>query len=177
MHKTPTAQGDSRGLRVLYVCYLALDDPLVHTQVVSYLAGLARRGHTVHLLTFETKALTRSRRRELRATMAKQGLAWHGLRYHKRPTLLATAVDVAVGAVCPVWLIRRHRLAAFHARSHVPAAMAMIADRFGSFRLIFDIRGLMAEEYEDAGRWRRDSLPFRLAKTVERRALCRADAC
>jgi len=38
---------------VLYVCYLSLEDPLVHSQVVAYLAGLAERGHTVHLLTFE----------------------------------------------------------------------------------------------------------------------------
>ena len=41
-------------LRCLYVCYLSLDDPLVHSQVVAYLEGLARSGHTVHLLTFDT---------------------------------------------------------------------------------------------------------------------------
>jgi glycosyltransferase involved in cell wall biosynthesis len=54
--------------------------------------------------------------------------------------------------------------------------MALASRRFASFRLIFDIRGLMAEEYEDAGRWRRGSLPFRLTKAVERRAVHRADA-
>jgi glycosyltransferase involved in cell wall biosynthesis len=54
--------------------------------------------------------------------------------------------------------------------------MALIAARFAPFRLIFDVRGLMAEEYEDAGRWRRNSVPFRLAKAVERRALEKADA-
>ena len=163
-------------LRAVYVCYLSLEDPLVHTQVVAYLAGLSKLGHVVHLLTFETSALTRSRRRQLRAQLARQGIGWHGLRYHKRPTLLATAVDLIQGAIYTAWLIRRHRLDAFHARGHVPAAMALIASRLARFRLIFDIRGLMAEEYEDAGRWRRDSVPFRSAKLVERRALDRADA-
>ena len=42
-----------RLLRSLYVCYLSLEDPLVETQVVAYLEGLARRGHTIHLLTDE----------------------------------------------------------------------------------------------------------------------------
>ena len=28
-------------LRALYICYLSLDDPLVHTQVLAYLRGLA----------------------------------------------------------------------------------------------------------------------------------------
>jgi glycosyltransferase involved in cell wall biosynthesis len=166
----------SASLRVLYVCYLSLDDPLVHTQVVAYLAGLARLGHTIHLLTFETRPLNRSRRRTLRERLATERITWHGLRYHKRPTLFATAVDVLSGAVCSAWLIRRHALAAFHARSYVPAAMDLMARRLASFHLIFDVRGLMAEEYEDAARWRHGSLPFRLTKGVEKRALSRADA-
>jgi glycosyltransferase involved in cell wall biosynthesis len=160
----------------LYVSYLSLDDPLVDTQVVAYLAGLAKLQHTIHLLTFETRALTRVRRHALRKQLAMKGIAWHGLRYHKRPTLFATAIDVLAGAIVAAWLIRRHRLDAFHARSHVPAAMALITRHFVKFRLIFDIRGLMAEEYVDAERWRRDSLRFRLTKSVERRALRRAEA-
>ena len=49
-------------LRSLYVCYLSLDDPLVDTQVVAYLEGLARRGHTIHLLTFEPRRGIQKRR-------------------------------------------------------------------------------------------------------------------
>lgn len=164
----------ARRLRSLYVSYLGLDDPLVHTQVVAYLAGLAQRGHVVHLLSFETGPLTRARRRALRREMAAREISWHGLRYHKRPSLPATVFDVLCGAVYSAFLIRRHRLDAFHARSHVPAAMALLARPLARFRLIFDVRGLMAEEFEDAGRWTRGSAPFRLAKWVERLALARA---
>jgi hypothetical protein len=42
-------------------------------------------------------------------------------------------------------------------------------------RLLFDIRGLMAEEYEDAGRWARGGPPFRAAKAIEGAAMARAD--
>jgi glycosyltransferase involved in cell wall biosynthesis len=170
------ADSRPRGLRALYVCYLALDDPLVHTQVVAYLRGLASAGNVVHLLTFETARLSRRRRHELRATMAAAGIAWHGLRYHKRPSLPATVLDTIAGAGLVAWLGRRHGLDVVHARAHVPAAMALLARVAGRRRqaLIFDVRGLMAEEYEDAGRWRRDSVPFRLTKAVERAALRRA---
>jgi hypothetical protein len=88
----------------LYTCYLGLDDPLVRTQVVAYLSGLAERGHRIHLLTFET-ALSRARRRELRAEMASHGIHWHGLRYHKRPRLPATVFDALAGAAAVVWLV------------------------------------------------------------------------
>jgi glycosyltransferase involved in cell wall biosynthesis len=167
-----------RRLRSLYICYLSLEDPLVHTQVIAYLEGLASAGHCVHLLTFETSRLARARRGELRRSLAARGISWHGLRYHKRPSLPATVYDTLAGAICASVLLWRHRLDTLHARSHVPAAMALIARRLVWPRrpaLIFDIRGLMAEEYEDAGRWTRGGVPFRLTKAVERKAIAGAD--
>ena len=175
----PGSPSERTGLRSLYVCYLSLEDPLVHTQVVGYLSGLARAGHRIHLLTFETERLTPRRRRQWRRRLSAEGVAWHGLRYHKRPSLPATVYDTLAGAVYASLLIRRHRLDALHARAHVPAAMGLIARRLAWPRrpaLIFDIRGLMAEEYVDAGRWAPDGVPFRLTKAVEWAAIRRAAA-
>jgi glycosyltransferase involved in cell wall biosynthesis len=170
---------DRARLRSLYVCYLSLEDPLVHTQVVAYLSGLARAGHRIHLLTFEAGRLTPGRRRRWRRSLSAEGIAWHGLRYHKRPSLPATVYDTLAGAVYASLLIRRHRLDALHARAHVPAAIGLLARRLAWPRrpaLIFDIRGLMAEEYADAGRWTPSGVPFRLTKAVERAAIRRAAA-
>ena len=161
-------------LQSLYICYLSLEDPLVDSQVVAYLEGLAQSGHTIHLLTFETQPLTRARRRALRSAMRSRGLYWHGLRYHHRLSLAATAFDVLCGTLACIWLVRRHGLEAVHARNHVPAAMAMLAAPFAPHRLIFDVRGLMAEEYVDAGRWRNGGVAFRVTKWVERAGLRRA---
>jgi glycosyltransferase involved in cell wall biosynthesis len=166
-----------RRLRSLYLCYLSLDDPLVHTQVIAYLAGLAAGGHLIHLVTFETRRLTRQERRSIRARLSEHGISWHGLRYHKRPSLPATIYDTAFGALYATVLAVRHDLNTLHARAHVPAAMALVAQRLLWRRqpaLIFDIRGLMAEEYADAGRWRRGGVPYRLSKAVERKAVRRA---
>jgi glycosyltransferase involved in cell wall biosynthesis len=161
-------------LRVLYVCYLSLEDPLAHSQVVAYLAGLAERGHVVHLMTFEPH-LSPQRARRFEGDLGRRGIAWHRRRYHKRPSLPATAFDVLAGGLAAARLVRRHRLDAIHARNHMPAAMAMIAARLAGCRTIFDIRGLMAEEYADAGRWKRGGLPYRLTRWVQRAALRRAD--
>jgi glycosyltransferase involved in cell wall biosynthesis len=164
-------------LSVLYICYLSLDDPLVHTQVVAYLAGLAEGGHRIHLLTFEVRRLGVMARRQRRAALAARGISWHHLRYHKRPSLPATLADVVCGAALGLWIVVRHRLRAVHARSHVAAAMAIPVACVARRALIFDIRGLMAEEYVDAGTWKPGSAPVRLTKAIERAAIRRADAC
>lgn len=163
-------------LACLYVCYLSLDDPLTHTQVVAYLSGLSRRGHRIHLLTYETQPLTRERRRHWRREMHERGISWHGLRYHKRPSLPATIFDVASGVALGSAIVLRHRLTAVHARAHVPAAVALGIGSLTGSRLIFDIRGLWAEEYVDAGRWQPGGVPFRITKRIERAAIRRAAA-
>jgi len=157
----------------LYICYLSIEDPLVHTQVVAYLAGLARLGHDIHLITYEPR-MTVARRRSARTEMAAVGVGWHRLTYHKRPSLPATVFDALVGAALGTWIVRRHRLDAVHCRSHVPAASGLLVSRLTGARLIFDIRGLMAEEYEDAGIWKSTSLPFRMTKWIEGAAIRRA---
>ena len=160
-------------LRALYICYLTLEDPLVHTQVVAYLGGLVEAGHTVHLLTFDPR-LDAMRRREFEDRLGELGVVWHSLRYHKRPSLPATGFDALAGAVAAARIVQRHRLDAVHARNHVPLATALIVRRLTGCRLIFDVRGLMAEEYVDAGRWKEDGIPYRLTHSVQRAGLRRA---
>lgn len=162
-------------LRSLYVCYYPLSEPLVQTQVVAYLQGLAQRGHTIHLLTYETQRLCAAQKRLERKRLKAQGITWHHLTYHKRPTLPATLFDSALGIWTACRIVRRYRLECIHARSHVPAAMGVMIKKLTGAKLIFDIRGLLAEEYEDAGSWARDGLPFRLTKAAQNKAVAQAD--
>jgi glycosyltransferase involved in cell wall biosynthesis len=98
------------------------------------------------------------------------------LPYHKRPSAPATLYDIAAGARFAARLARREGIDVLHARAHVPMAMAMLANRLGArCRLLFDIRGLMAEEYADARVWAENSRPFRAVKRIERAGIHRAD--
>jgi glycosyltransferase involved in cell wall biosynthesis len=62
-----------------------------------------------------------------------------------------------------------------HARSHIPATIALALKRRFGLKMIFDLRGLMAEEYVDANHWLEGSLPYRLSKSMESRALQASD--
>jgi len=172
----PAPAGTSvQPLRVLYICYGSIRDPLIQHQVIAYLSGLARLGHCIHLLTFEAPAMGQEEVTDLRRQLQTHQLSWHYLRYHQRPTLPATTFDVCCGVAAARRIIRRHHLQAVHARSHVAATMGLLLKKLMGCRLIFDVRGLLAEEYEDAGRWRRNGLPFRITKAMERRCLAAAD--
>lgn len=161
-------------MRALYICYLSATEPLVETQVVAYLEGLATDGHEIHLLTFETADQSAEQTASRNLVLQRRGITWHRLRYHKKPSLPATIYDVIAGTYRGLRLIRLHKIDVVHARNHVPAAMALLLRRLTGCKLIFDIRGLMAEEYADALIWKTGSLAFRLTKRVERACISSA---
>jgi glycosyltransferase involved in cell wall biosynthesis len=164
--------------RTLYLCYFGIREPLVQTQVLPYLRHLASQGIDVSLLTFEPRFKQSWGAEQLAAKtseLADSGIRWSPLPYHKRPSAPATLYDIFAGAWAAIRLVRRYRIDVLHARSHVPLAMALLARRWVDCSIVFDIRGLMAEEYADAGVWAENSLPFRLVKRLERAGIRHAD--
>jgi glycosyltransferase involved in cell wall biosynthesis len=166
-------------MKSLYLCYFGLREPLVQTQVLPYLRELRRGAIEVSLLTFEPNqksSWTQAEVESWRMRLNADGIRWFSLPYHKRPSVPGTLYDIAAGARFAARLARRDGVDVLHARAHVPMAMAMMARGLGArCRLLFDIRGLMAEEYADARIWAENSLPFRAVKRVERAGIRRAD--
>jgi len=98
------------------------------------------------------------------------------LPYHEKPSMPATAYDVIVGTRYAQKLARQNKVEMVHARSHIPATIGLRLKRRLGVKLIFDLRGLMAEEYVDAEHWRLNGAPYRATKLMERRILSNADA-
>ena len=165
--------------RVLYVSYNGMLDPLGQSQVIPYLKELSREGVQFTLLSFERdQAYTPAglaQCEELRRDLAVTGIDWHWLRYHKSPSLPATFYDVMAGIRYGGRLVRDKQIEMVHARSYIPAAIALRLKQRLGLKMIFDVRGLMADEYFDAGHWRKGSAAYRITKAMERRALAAAD--
>ena len=89
------------GRRVLFISYNGMLDPLGQSQVLPYLRELASRGVRFTLLSFErAKAFEPqgvSQCEQLRDKLKAQGIEWHWLRYHQRPSIPATIYDVMAG--------------------------------------------------------------------------------
>jgi hypothetical protein len=165
--------------RVLYISYNGMLDPLGQSQVIPYLRELGKCGVRFTLLSFERDAAFAgdgpARCQELRRQLAENGIEWHWLRYHRKPSLPATIYDVANGVRYGRLLVRRNGIEMVHARSHIAATIALALKKRFALKMIFDVRGLMAEEYVDAGHWREGSIPYRLTKAMESRAFAAAD--
>jgi glycosyltransferase involved in cell wall biosynthesis len=161
---------------VLYISYSGMLEPLGQSQVLAYQERLAS-GHPIHLISFErSEDWADVQARECVATrMNASGIHWHPLRYHKRPSALATAWDILCGAFTGLRLVRKHGLSVVHARSYVSSVMALIIKRLTGAKYVFDMRGFWADERVDGGLWPRNGRMYRVAKWFEKRFLLSAD--
>jgi glycosyltransferase involved in cell wall biosynthesis len=160
--------------RVLYFTHNGLTEPLGRRQVLPYLVGLAARGWRFTVVSFEkpetaTPAALETVERVTRAA----GIRWTRLHYRRRPPIVATALNVLEGILQG----SRHRgkIDLLHARSAVPALVARSVAWLLRTPWIFDVRGLLAEEYVDAGHWPRGGLRYRVTSAIERALLRSAD--
>jgi len=158
-----------RTLGVVYVSYDGMLEPLGQSQVLGYLEHLAKI-RPIHIVSFEKKSdlLFRARFELIAARIAAAGIHWHPLKYHKRPSALATAYDIFLGTLLGCWLVLRYRLQIVHARSYVASVIGLGIKRITGARLIFDMRGFWADERVEGGIWPSGGLLYRIAKWFER---------
>lgn len=163
-------------LSILYISYDGMMEPLGQSQVLSYLERLAEE-YSIHLISFEKKHdwVDRERREEVRGRITSAGIAWTPLAYHKTPTAPATAFDIAAGTFAAVHIAVRKKVDIVHARSYVPALMALTVQRVTGAKFVFDMRGFWADERVDGNLWSADGKLFRTSKRLERTFLTHAD--
>lgn len=159
----------------LYLTRNGLLEPLGQSQVLSYLRGLSKE-HRVTLITYEKDEDWADTRRvaEARAECQCLGIHWLPQRFRRQPKVVAPALSM----VRMVWLVarevRRQRVGLIHARSYIPAAVALVVSRITGVPFIFDMRALWPEELITARRLRRGSLLHRAMVASERACLRRA---
>ena len=161
----------------IYLTRNGLLEPLGQSQVLAYLRGLSR-DYRITLITYE-KAEDRSdsaRMAAVRAECDRLGIRWLPQDFRAQPKVIAPALSM----MRMVWLVLREvrgqQACLIHARSYIPASIAMIVSRLTGVPFIFDMRALWPEELITAGRLRRGSLLHRGIVAAERACLGRAGA-
>jgi glycosyltransferase involved in cell wall biosynthesis len=161
----------------LYLTRNGLSEPLGQSQVMAYLRGLSRE-YRITLITYEKDEdwIDTERMVRARTECESLGIRWLPQRFQPRPKVVAPGLSM----LAMVWLarreIRRQGARLIHARSYIPAAVALVAGRMTGVPFIFDMRALWPEELITAGRLRRASMLHRAMIAAERACLRRAAA-
>ncbi|WPZ31536.1 glycosyltransferase (plasmid) [Sulfitobacter sp. OXR-159] len=160
---------------ILYLTRNGLLEPLGQSQVFAYLRGLSR-SHAITLVTYEkledwadTEAM-----RQARADCVAHGIRWLPQKFRPAPKIIAPTLSM----IRMIWLVRREvqreKINLIHARSYIPAAVALVVNRLTGVPFLFDMRALWPEELITSGRLRRGSLIHRVIARTERACLAKS---
>lgn len=160
---------------MLYITRNGMLEPLGQSQVLSYLRGLSSDYH-ITLISFEKPedAADLDAMERVKADCAAQGIRWLPQRFYYRPKVFAPAWSMLVFLYLCLREVRRGNVRMIHARSYIPAAVALLVNRLTGTPFIFDMRALWPEEIITAGRLRRGSLMHKAIVWIERSCLKRA---
>jgi len=153
-----------------------LMEPLGQSQVWQYLSALSVN-HQIILLSFEKSSDwgNETEKARVRNAVNSKGVIWAPLRYHSKPSAIATAFDIFTGILAGGYLVLRYRIKIVHARSYVPSVIALLLKKLFDLKFVFDMRGFWADERVDGGLWSKGSWLYRIAKWFERHFLLSAD--
>jgi len=162
--------------RVLYASQTGMTEPLGRAQVVPYLVGLSRAGWQIEVVSSEPEGTPAAAVADVRTLLGDHGIGYQSFTRrltHDWPTKLRESAQALLHLVARA-LARRPRLV--HARSSLAATVAHLAARLvPRARMLFDCRGLVAEEYVDFGHWRRNTARYHLLTAAEHHLFRRAD--
>lgn len=167
----------SRPARVLYIAYWGAAEPLGQSLILPAVYRLARSGIQLVLVTFEKPAdlANGADIAKIRDTLGEQSIPWIPLRYHKRPKVPATAFDLFQGCARSLLAKLDFPFNIVHARTYVGGLIGLAMARPLGAKYIFHNEGFYPDEQVDGGVWRKNSLPHRIARSLEQRMYAAAD--
>lgn len=160
-------------MKILYISYNGALEPLFYSQGLAYLKRISADSLDFELLTFElNKNLKdKSRLKMLQEDLQKSHIHWHRLTYHKNPVIISTCFDIFCGFFYAASIILKNKIKLVHARSYVPGLIAYLLCYLLRVDYIFDMRGMMVDEYVDGGLIKKNGLVYKLGKILERQIL------
>lgn len=140
-------------MKVLYLSYDGMTDPLGQSQVIPYLRGLAQLGHEIHIVSFEKPLAFAAQKETIAQILNAAHIVWHPQQYTKKPPVLSTLKDL--------WVLRRvckklhHRLGfdLLHCRSYLTSLIALSFKNKYGIPFVFDMRGFWADERVEGKIW------------------------
>lgn len=167
---------------ILYISFLGILDPVGFSQIYSYIIELSRaKDLKFTVLTFEKESLLKKAgyldSRRIRAAMEKNGVEWLTLRHHGGA---GKVYDFMIGLILAAVLIVRKNIKIVHARSNEPVIIAFFISRLFRIKVVYDRRGMMAEDYSDDAttgvKFRKGGLAYRSLDRFEKAIMRSSDA-
>jgi len=140
-------------IKVLYISYDGLSDPLGQSQILPYLTKLAHDNVFIDIISYEKKKIISSRLELIHQKIKNKNINWTHLSYTKTPPLLSSIIDLCKGINAIKKLNKHTSYDIVHCRGYIPGLLGLKTSKKYNVKLIFDMRGWWPDEKKESGHW------------------------
>ncbi len=130
-----------------------MTDPLGQSQVLPYIINLTKENYNFYLISFEKSDRYIINKSLIEKICLDNNIEWHSIKYTKTPPIFSTLWDMVKLNQKIKILGRKNVFDMIHCRSYIPAIFGLKYKRKWNTKLLFDMRGLWADERVDGGLW------------------------
>lgn len=159
-------------IKIIFLTRNGLLEPLGQSQIMNYLRGLSK-DYSIKIISYE-KYKDLNNKVAMARTIADcktNGISWQPQLFKPHVRNISSALNI-FKMILIVWKeVHNKDISLIHARSYVPAIIALIINKLTKIPFIFDMRALWPEELINSGRISRGTFMHRLILNAERACL------
>ncbi len=147
-------------LNTVFLTNNGLGDHIGISQVFPYLEGLARRGHSISVISMESRERERQIETELLPRLRDTTIEWHPIWRSKNRMMRRAERPFTASRMYRKLrvLAERAPIDLLHCRSYMPLSSAIRFSQERGIPLLFDMRGFWIDQRIEAGEWNEGSL-------------------
>lgn len=140
-------------MRVLYVTYDGLLDPLGQSQILPYLTNTRNYVSSLRIISFEKNDICEQKISRLNIELLQNQIDWTKLSFTQSQNFLKKLIDIFKLNYFLIKICIKEKPDLIHARGHPMALMCSLYKIVFNFKLLFDYRGIWADEKIAKGGW------------------------
>lgn len=166
-------------LKILYLTYDGLADPLGQSQIIPYLRGISSKNKKIFVISFEKDTLSDSDHKILNHSLMTKRINWYPLRFTQKFGVMGKLWDLFKLFVYATKFQLKENFDVVHCRSYIAGYVGLTLKKCTKVKFIFDMRGLWVDDRRESGRWPEKKLVYAVAynyfKYIERQMIISAN--
>ncbi|HET6225926.1 MAG TPA: glycosyltransferase [Bacteroidia bacterium] len=139
-------------MKLLYISYDGMTDPLGQSQVIPYLIGLSTK-NKITIISCEKTERYEQQKDFIQSLLNKHHIHWIPVPYSKLPSVFSKQWNIARIKNKAVTFCKKEHPEAVHCRSYMAGLVGLFLKEKFNLKFIFDMRGFWADERIDGNIW------------------------
>lgn len=146
---------------ILFISYDGMTDPLGQSQVLPYLIKLSKSGYSFNLISCEKKDKFKINKSKINSICNDNNIKWHPLHYSEGIPIISALINIRKIKIKTAEICANQSIMMIHARSYIPAIIALESKEKLGTKFLFDMRGFWPDERVDGKIWDISKFPFK----------------